>query len=89
MQVVYKASHIGSDVRCRVCGQGFLVYGASSTPEERAQRHQEVARALRADHARDHSTKAHPPSGFVLCEGRDAEASEDAVPGDTGGWAFA
>jgi hypothetical protein len=66
MQVLCKTSNSASDVRCGICGQGFLVYWSRSSAEERAKRSAEILQTLR-DHHRDTSApSAHPRQGFHL-----------------------
>jgi hypothetical protein len=64
MQVLCQLSNTASDVHCKVCGQGFLVYWAS---HEHAAR--ETARALVAETLIQHHTislnsSVHPTAGF-------------------------
>lgn len=88
MQVLCKASNTGSDVRCPVCGQGFLVYWTQREPEERARRRAEVLDRLRAQHAKDQSTAAHPQAGFNLPEWEgEAHVSAAALLGNAPSWA--
>lgn len=64
MQVLCKLSNTVSDVRCKVCGQGFLVYWSrSSRPEQEATRRQ-VVEALERHHSTTSSSQAHPRTGF-------------------------
>ena len=64
MQVLCKISDTVSDVRCRVCGQGFLVYWSrtSKTEQEVTRRH--VAEALANQHGTSTSGHVHPRTGF-------------------------
>lgn len=86
MQVLCKASNTGSDVRCPVCGQGFLVYWTRRRPEERARRQAEVLESLRAHHGSDLSTGAHPPAGFSLPEW-EGDAAASSLLGHAPAWA--
>jgi len=64
MQVLCKLSNTVSDIRCKVCGQGFLVYWSRpSRTEQDASRHQ-VVEALEQQHATSRSADAHPRIGF-------------------------
>jgi hypothetical protein len=64
MQVLCKLSHTASDVRCRVCGQGFLVYWSRNSRAEQAASRGMVIEALAAQHASSHSEHVHPRTGF-------------------------
>lgn len=89
MGIYCKASRIGSDVRCRVCGQGFLVYGTGSDAAERALRYGEIVRALREHHAADGSPQAHPPAGFHLAERESDPAGRATARSNEPMWAAA
>jgi hypothetical protein len=65
-------SHAGSDVRCAVCGQGFLVHWSRLSRAE-----QMACRRVIRDHLRNHHTAArdtladrriHPRDGFPIPE---------------------
>ena len=68
MQVLCKASNTASDVRCNVCGQGFLVYWTRTSAEERARRRDEIVETLRAHHEKNNAPSAHPAVAFNLPE---------------------
>ena len=68
MQVLCQVSNTASDVRCPVCGQGFLVYWTRSSAVERAERRQEIVQSLREHHIADQTVRAHPQTGFHLPE---------------------
>ena len=90
MQVLCKASNTASDIRCHVCGQGFLVYWTRSAPTEREERRREIVKALRAHHTTDQSAAAHPGTGFNLPEwDGDARFSAAALLGNAPAWAVA
>jgi hypothetical protein len=67
MQVLCERSNTGNDVRCNVCGQGFLVYWERSSRAEREQARRDVIQAL-ADHHEDLTTghHSHPPTRFTV-----------------------
>jgi hypothetical protein len=65
-QVSCLLSHAGSDVRCAVCGQGFLVHWAKLSRAE-----QMACRRVIQDHLRNHHTVA-----------RDTEADRRIHPRD-------
>ena len=90
MQVLCKASNTGSDVRCNICGQGFLVYFTRTSVQERAQRRSEIQQALRDHHmSSDHST-AHPTQGFNLpAWSGEPQYSAAALLGGAPTWAAA
>jgi hypothetical protein len=64
MQVLCKASNTVSDIRCNICGQGFLLYFTSSKPQKQAEARYEVQLALRDQHLGTDSPVAHPQEGF-------------------------
>ena len=90
MQVLCKASNTACDVRCQVCGQGFLVYWTRSAPGEREHRREEIVQALREHHSADQSATAHPEAGFTLPEwDGDVRFSAAALLGNAPEWASA
>ena len=68
MQVLCKASNTASDIRCSICGQGFLVYFTRTSPQQRAERIHEVMQALREHHSIINSPAPHPTHAFNLPE---------------------
>ena len=64
MQVLCKTSNTVSDVRCQVCGQGFLVFWARSSRKEQEETRQHVIEALAQQHATSASADVHPRTGF-------------------------
>ena len=90
MQILCKASNLVSDVRCHVCGQGFLVYWTRSAPDEREHRHDQIVQALREHHRQDLSAAAHPESAFHMPEWDvDAGFSATELVGGASQWACA
>ena len=67
MQVLCKASNTASDVRCNVCGQGFVVYWERTNHTEREKTREKVLHALREQHENAaNSAEAHPQDCFNL-----------------------
>ncbi len=65
MQVLCKLSMTSNDVRCNVCGQGFLVYWErQATREEQDEVRQQVQLQLAEHHGTDDGPTAHPESAF-------------------------
>ncbi len=62
MPVECRPSNVSSDVRCTVCGQGFLVYGDSRMSRERVAVRESVQQALR----HQHQTSQHAAEGFTM-----------------------
>ena len=88
MQVLCKASNTASDVRCSVCGQGFLVYWTRSSAEERKERRAEIVQALREQHTENNGPEAHPRTAFNLPEwDGETSVSAAALIGNAPGWA--
>jgi hypothetical protein len=71
-QVLCTLSHEGSDVRCTVCGQGFLVYWSRFSRAEQAECRRAVQEQLRQHHidAKDPNAdrRIHPRSSFNVPE---------------------
>jgi hypothetical protein len=68
MQVLCKISNSVSDVRCKVCGQGFLVYWSRTSQAEQDVTRQQVIEALAGHHATSDSPHVHPQTGFNIPE---------------------
>jgi len=67
MQVLCERSNSGSDVRCAVCGQGFLVYWERSSRSEREEARKDVMQAIREQHEDMTSGHhAHPVARFTV-----------------------
>jgi len=65
MQVLCKVSNTVSDVRCKVCGQGFLVYWSRTSRTEQEATRRQVIQALAEQHSASSSTEhVHPRTGF-------------------------
>lgn len=78
MAVECITSNVTSDVRCAVCGQGFLVYTQStdrSSNNGRETLRTLVQHALRTHHAQHESVHAHPPQRFWLEPGSESFAT--------------
>ena len=88
MQVLCKASNTASDIRCNICGQGFLVYFTRTSMHERAQRRGEILQTLRDHHLVLDGASAHPTNGFNLPEwSGNPEHSAAALLGGAPAWA--
>jgi hypothetical protein len=90
MQVLCKASNSSSDIRCNVCGQGFLVYWTRTSTTERSFARDGIMQALRGHHTGMDSADAHPAAGFNVPEwAGEAGASAAAMLGNAPVWAVA
>ena len=71
MQVLIERSNVGSDVRCEVCGQGFIVYWDWASRQARVAARTLVTGALREQHE-DVTTghHVHPEERFAIPERR-------------------
>ncbi len=92
MQVLCKASTTGSDVRCSICGQAFLVYWERSTLEEQAEARLNVLQALRSHHLSGQTSSqnqhAHPQTAFNVPEWNGMpQFSAAALLGNAPKWA--
>ena len=78
MQILCKVSNVFSDVRCPVCGQGFLVYWTRVASHSRNEQRDLLLGGLRGHHNIVTSAEAHPPA-FHL-----ADAATPILPYDDG-----
>ena len=62
MSIECRPSNVCSDVRCAVCGQGFLLYGDRCSSLERESVRATVQQTLREHH----DDQQHPEAGFVV-----------------------
>jgi hypothetical protein len=74
MKAVCKVSNTGSDVRCGVCGQGFLVDWEHGTPAEHAAQFAAVMSVLRNHHAAMETASVHPKGEFCCVPAWEHEA---------------
>ncbi len=90
MQVLCKISNTASDVRCRVCGQGFLVYWSRTSRTEQAATRNKVIEALAEQHHESSATEhVHPRTGFnVPAWGGLPKFSGAALLGGSSEWAI-
>jgi hypothetical protein len=69
-QVLITLSNEGSDVRCNVCGQGFLVYWARFSRAEQTECRRVIQEHLRQHHDENHGLQAdrrkHPRDAFNI-----------------------
>ena len=90
MQVLCKASNTASDIRCNICGQGFLVYWTRTSREEQSAARTEILQALRNHHALSTDSAAHPSAGFNLpAWNGEPRFSAAALLGNAPSWAVA
>ncbi len=67
MQVMCERSNIANDVRCEVCGQGFVVHWAQLLPGLRREARLRIAHALRRQHRDETSSHdAHAQLRFTV-----------------------
>jgi hypothetical protein len=71
-EVECKLSNEGSDVRCAVCGQGFLVYWAKFSRAEQTQSRRVIQEELRRHHLEEmagaEAHAVHPRESFIVVE---------------------
>lgn len=69
-QVSCALSHAGSDVRCAVCGQGFLVFWSRLSLAEQNDCRRAIQKQLRDHHVASRDTHAdrriHPRDNFTI-----------------------
>ena len=86
MQMLCKVSTVFSDVRCPVCGQGFLVYWTRQRAGERDDQRHTLQQSLRDQHTADKTADVHAPSFYVpeaplvFPQHRPASVPSTAVP---------
>jgi len=68
MQVLCKMSMTASDVRCNVCGQGFVVYWERHSLAEQEEARALVQKQLANHHRMTDDNGAHPPQSFNVPE---------------------
>jgi hypothetical protein len=66
MYLELKPSNIGSDVRCVVCGQGFLLFSSRLAHLHHHEVQAHVQQALREHHTFCDDGTAHPAGGFSM-----------------------
>jgi hypothetical protein len=74
MQVLCKISNTASDVHCKVCGQGFLIYWSRTARSERDRVGRQIVEALSQQHTASHSSQAHPRTGFTVTSWSGSQA---------------
>jgi hypothetical protein len=81
MQVLCKISNTVSDVRCKVCGQGFLVYWPRTSRAEQELTRRQVSEALEQQHAASggQGGHVHPRTGFTVPDWNGVQAISDAA----------
>lgn len=82
-QVVCQLSNEASDVRCSVCGQGFLVYWARFSRQEQERSRRAIQEELRKHHAESLASgeahEVHPRESFSVRDHCD-EAESPVAP---------
>ena len=66
MSIELKPSSIGCDVRCAVCGQGFLLFSSRLAHLHHHSVQAHVQSALREHHIDRDDHNAHPAEGFSM-----------------------
>lgn len=80
MQMLCKVSNVFSDVRCPVCGQGFLVYWTRIAATSREQQRRFLLEGLRAHHVDAvSSSDAHAPAFHLSDESSSRVHTEPAL----------
>lgn len=78
MQMLCKISTAYSDVRCPVCGQGFLVYWTRLHAFAREEQRERLIAGLRLHHTDRLLSDAHPPA-FHLADGQLAPTHDESA----------
>jgi hypothetical protein len=82
-------SMTASDVRCSVCGQGFVVYWERQSSEEQAEMRAMIQKQLADHHRITDTVGAHPPASFNVPQwGGLPKFSAAALLGGAPEWAL-
>lgn len=68
MSITCLLSHTSNDLRCPICGQGFLVFAERASAAVREQIRRRVKRAMRMHHAGAGASQVHPTDAFPVEE---------------------
>ena len=66
MQVLCKSTNGNAEVKCCVCGQGFVLFWERQSRTQRAETLQEIQKTLRGHHQEQADPQVHPQSGFLI-----------------------
>ncbi len=66
MSITCLLSHTYNDLRCPVCGEGFLILAKADNLVSRMQVRRKVGEALRAQHPHLGATGVHTPEPFTV-----------------------
>lgn len=89
MQVFCKSTSGNAEVRCCVCGQGFVLFWERQSHSERRQVLHEIQKTLRGHHQDKAGPEAHPQHGFMSPElGGPIAFSGAAMVGHPPTWAL-
>jgi hypothetical protein len=66
MQVLLKSAESDVEVRCSVCGQGFVMFWERHTKSQRVEALREIETTLRHHHHVGGDQPAHPIKGFLV-----------------------
>ena len=87
MQVLCKKTNGNAEMRCSVCGQGFVIFWERQSRTERAEATREIQMTLRHQHRTQKGPEAHPNGGFMVPEG-SSSGSGAAIAGHAPSWAL-
>lgn len=68
MQMLCKVANVFSDVKCPVCGQGFLVYWTRLAAKNRDDQRQQLLNGLREQHTTVPGEEAHPAAFHLTAD---------------------
>jgi hypothetical protein len=89
MQVLCKSTNGNAEIKCCVCGQGFVMFWERQTHSERLAAMREIQQTLRKQHHHQEGREAHPASGFLVPEwDKNISFAGAAVPGHAPSWAL-
>lgn len=89
MQVLCKSTDGNAEIRCCVCGQGFVLFWERQSRSERTDCLNEIQKVLRGHHHDEAGPDAHPHAGFLVPEwGGPIAFSGAAILGHAPTWAL-
>ena len=68
MQVFCKGTTGNAEIKCSVCGQGFVLFWERQSRPERIEALREIQKTLRGHHQKQAGPEAHPQAGFSIPE---------------------
>ena len=84
MQVFCRTTNGNSELRCCVCGQGFVLFWDRQPLRERAAVMSEIQETLWRQHRMGNGTQAHPQGGFLAPEWSGSSEKRQSATAELG-----